>query len=139
MLYTEYSIGINYCVAIPRKVVKSIADIEFLKVDTLNPDVAVEDVKNKIMNMSKQQLNQNDNNGFMTSVESGAKGSLFNVCQMTALLGQQYINGKMLTDSRPQGTIFDQGFVVGSFESGLTPCVGRKNVTLWHCINNITD
>ena len=52
--------------------------------------------------MSRQQLNQNDNNGFMISVESEAKGSLFNVCQMTRLLGQQYINGKRLTDGRPQ-------------------------------------
>ena len=39
---------------------------------------------------------------------------------MTGLLGQQYINGKRLADDMPQGTIFDQGFVVGSFGSGLT-------------------
>ena len=71
--------------------------------------------------MSRQQLNQNDNNGFMISVESGAKGNLFNVCQMTGLLGQQCINGKRLTDDMPQGTIFDQGFIVGSFGSGLSP------------------
>ena len=121
MFYTGYSIGINDCVVIPRKVVKSIVDNEFLKADPLNPDVAVEDVKNKIMNMSRQQLKQNGDNDFLISIESGAKGSLFNVCQMTGLLGQQYINGKRLTDGRPQGTIFDQGFVVGSFRSGLSP------------------
>ena len=57
----------------------------------------------------------------MISVESGGKGSLFNVCQMTGLLGQQYMNGKRLTDDMPQGTIFDQGFIVGSFGSGFTP------------------
>ena len=57
----------------------------------------------------------------MISVESGAKGSLFNICQMTGLLGQQYINGKRLTDDMPEGTIFDQGFVVGLFGSGLNP------------------
>ena len=71
--------------------------------------------------MSKQQLNQNDNNGFMVSVESGAKGSFFNVCHMTVMLEQQYINGKRLTDEITQGTIFDQGFIVGSFGSGLIP------------------
>ena len=49
----------------------------------LNPDIAVEHIKNQILNMSKQLLNQNENNGFMISVESVAKGSLFNVCQMT--------------------------------------------------------
>ena len=37
------------------------------------------------------------------------------------LLGQQYINGKRLTDSILQGTIFDKGFVIGSFGSGLSP------------------
>ena len=121
MLYTRYSIGIDDFVVIPRKVVKSIVDNEFLKADPLNPDVVVEDVKNKIMNMSMEQLSQNDNNGFTISAESVAKGSLFNVCQMTGMLGQQYINGKGLTDGRPQGTIFDQGFVVGSFGSGLNP------------------
>ena len=121
MLYTGYSIGIDDYVVIPRKAVKSIVDNEFLKADSLNSYVAAEDVKNKIMSMSRQQLSQNDDNGFIISVESGAKRSLFNVCQMTGLLGQQYINGKRLTDDMPQGTIFDQGFTVGSFGSGLTP------------------
>ena len=120
MLYTGYSIGTDACMVTPTKVVKSIVDNEFLKVDPLNPDVAVEDVKNKIKNMSRQQLSQNDNNGFMISVRAGAKGSLFNICQMTGLLGQQYINGKRLTDNMPQGTVFDQGFIVESFGSGLT-------------------
>ena len=106
---------------IPRKVVNSIVDNEFLKTDPLNPDVAVEDVKNKIMNISRQQLNQNDNNGFIISVESGAKGSLFNVSQMIGLLGQQYINAKRLTDDTLQGTIFDQGHLVELFGSGLNP------------------
>ena len=106
---------------IPRKVVKSTVVNEFLKADSLDPDVMVENNKNKVMNMSGQLLSQNDNNGFMISIGSGAKESLFNVCQMTGLLGQQYINGKRLTDDMPQGTIFDQGFIVASFGSGLIP------------------
>ena len=106
---------------IPRKVVKSTVVNEFLKADSLDPDVMVENNKNKVMNMSGQLLSQNDNNGFMISIGSGAKESLFNVCQMTRLLGQQYINGKRLTDDMPQGTIFDQGFIVASFGSGLIP------------------
>ena len=79
MLYTGYSIGIDDCVVILRKLVKSIVDSEFLKVDPLNRDVAAEDVKNKIINMSRQRLNQNDNNGFIISIESGAKGG-WSVC-----------------------------------------------------------
>ena len=54
MLYTGYSIGINDCVVILRKVVKSVVDNAFLKADSLDPDVAVEDIKNKVMNMSRQ-------------------------------------------------------------------------------------
>ena len=45
MLYTGYSIGIDDCVVIPKKIVKSIVD-EFLKANPLDPDVVVEDVKN---------------------------------------------------------------------------------------------
>ena len=98
---------------IPGKVAKSVVDNELLKANPLDPDLVVEDVKNNIMNMSRQQLNQDDNNGFMISVGSGAKRSLFNVCQMTGLLGQQFINGKRLTGDMLQGTIFDQGFIAG--------------------------
>ena len=58
----------------------SIVDNEFLKADSLDPDVAVEDVKNKVMNMSRQKLSQTDSNSFLINVGSGAKGSLFNVC-----------------------------------------------------------
>ena len=113
MLCTGYSIGIDDCVVIPRKVVKGIVDNEFLKADLLEPDAVVEDVRNKIMNISRQKLSQNDNNGFMISVESGAKGSLFNLCQMNGLLGEQYINGNRLTYDMLQPNIFDQGFIVG--------------------------
>ena len=53
MLYTGYSIGIDDCVVILKKVVKKIVDNEFLKTNSRNPDVVVEAVKNKIMNMSR--------------------------------------------------------------------------------------
>ena len=71
-MYTGYSINIDDCVVIPRKIVKSIVDNEFLKADLLDPDVAVEDVKNKkVMNMSRQQLSQqyiNGNNNIWTTI-----------------------------------------------------------------------
>ena len=71
-LYTGYSINIDDCVVIPRKIVKSIVDNEFLKADLLDPDAAVEDVKNKkVMNMSRQQLSQqyiNGNNNIWTAI-----------------------------------------------------------------------
>ena len=51
MLYTGYWICIDDYVVIPRKIVKSIVDNEFLKADSLDPGVMVEDVKNKVMSM----------------------------------------------------------------------------------------
>ena len=56
MLYTGYSIGIDDCVVSSRKVVKSMVNNLFLKADSLDPDVAVGTVKNKVMNMSRQLL-----------------------------------------------------------------------------------
>ena len=102
---------------IPREVVESIVNKEFSKVSVgQGPDtVVIENLKNKVMNMSKEQLSQDDDNGFMISV----KGSLFNVCQMTEMVRQQYINGKRLTEGGPK--IFDQGSVVGSFELRISP------------------
>ena len=70
MLYTRYSIGIDDCMVIPRKVVKSIVYNEFLKADLLDPEVVVENVKNKVMNVSRQQLSQIENKGFIISVGS---------------------------------------------------------------------
>ena len=55
---------------ISRKAVKSIVDNEFLEADPLNPHIALEDVKNKTMSMSRQQLSKNNNNGFMITLES---------------------------------------------------------------------
>ena len=54
MLYIGYSIGIGDCVVIARKVVKSIADNDFLKANSLDPDLAVGNIKNKVMNLSRQ-------------------------------------------------------------------------------------
>ena len=47
MLYTGYSIRIDGCVVIPKKVVRIIVD-KFLKADPLDPDVAVEMLKIRI-------------------------------------------------------------------------------------------
>ena len=68
------------------------------------------------MNMFRQQLSQSDNIVFMISVGSRAKGSLFNVCQMTGLLGQQYINGKRLTGGIPQGAILTRDLLLGHLD-----------------------
>ena len=75
------------------------------------------------MGMAKQKLCRHGQvNGFMVSVKSGAKESLFNLRQMTGMLGQQYINGARLSDPiMPVQGLHQKGFVTGSFRTGLTP------------------
>ena len=66
------------------------------------------------MGLDKEKLcRYSQVNGFMVSVKSGAKGSLFNLCQMTGMLGQQHLNSARLSARK--------GFITGSFETGLSP------------------
>ena len=101
MLYTGYSIGIDDCVTIFRQTIEKVVQ------GSLPPDaddlpehcllIYLSNVKDKVMGMAKQQLSSSTfKNEFMTSVNSGAKGRLFNFCQMTEMLAQQYINGERL-------------------------------------------
>jgi len=70
-------------------------------------------------------------NRFMNMVNSGAKGKLINLAQMTACLGQQIIEGKRVPNGIKDRTLphfhkFDEsgiarGFVESSFKTGLNP------------------
>ena len=126
MLYTGYSIGIDDCVTISRQTIEKVVQGSLLPdADDLPKHVLLiylNNTKDKVMGMAKQQLSSMSKNGFMTSVNSRAKGSLFNVCQMTGMLAQQYINGERLrpVDKNVTG-IRQRGFITGSFGVGLTP------------------
>ena len=73
----------------------------------------------------------NKQNRFMNMVNSGAKGKLINLAQMTACLGQQIIEGKRVPNGIKDRTLphfqkFDEtgiarGFVESSFKTGLNP------------------
>ena len=89
------------------------------------------------MGLDKQKLcRYSQVNGFMVSVKSGAKGSLFNLCQMTGMLGQQHINSARLSNpSMAAQDFYQKGFITGSFGTGLTPkqffaCTIWKNFTM---------
>ena len=72
-----------------------------------------------------------DNNGFVTMVKAGSKGSEINIAQMIACLGQQSVDGKRIPKGYMDRTLphyhkYDnspesRGFVESSFISGLTP------------------
>lgn len=87
------------------------------------------------MKKSKDALSPSNN--FKVTEESGSKGSIFNICQITSFLGQQTIDGKRVYGLiHPQDNEFkNRGFVERSFVEGLTPreflhhaMAGRKGV-----------
>lgn len=87
------------------------------------------------MRKSKDALSPHNN--FKTAEESGSKGSIFNICQITSLLGQQTIDGKRVAGLvHPQENEFkNRGFICNSFVEGLSPreffhhaMAGRKGV-----------
>lgn len=100
--------------------------------------VFFEEEVNKILNQTISQVGKvalsttNDlENRMINMVKSGSKGSIINVSQMIACLGQQNVDGKRIPygfDDRtlPHYTKYDdgpesRGFVENSFMTGLTP------------------
>ena len=85
---------------------------------------------NKVGKIAKSKINDLDNR-MINMVNAGSKGSIINVSQMMACLGQVNVDGKRIGygfDDRtlPHYTKFDdgpesRGFVENSFIKGLTP------------------
>jgi DNA-directed RNA polymerase subunit A' len=87
--------------------------------------------------MKKSKDSLSPSNNFKVTEESGSKGSIFNICQITSLLGQQTIDGKRVYGLiHPQDNEFkNRGFIERSFVEGLRPreflhhaMAGRKGV-----------
>ena len=99
---------------------------EFELLVNKNLNQAVTDSGKKIV-----KVLDNNNNRMINMVTSGSKGSIINIGQMIACLGQQNINGKRIPDgwtdrTLPHFTKYDdgpesRGFVDSSFIEGLTP------------------
>lgn len=127
--------------------IKTLTKSTFIKAKTLkdvtiNPFICEQKIlgvlnscTDQSMKMSKDVLPPSNN--FKTMEESGSKGSIFNICQITNLLGQQTIDGKRVYGLiHPQDNEFkNRGFIERSFVEGLTPreffhhaMAGRKGV-----------
>jgi len=113
-----------------------------IKEVTINPFIreqkilgALNSCTDQIMKKSKDALSPLNN--FKVTEESGSKGSIFNICQITSMLGQQTIDGRRMNGLiHPQENEFkNKGFIVHSFVEGLSPreffhhaMAGRKGV-----------
>ena len=73
-----------------------------------------------------------ENNNFISMIESGSKGNYFNLCQIFALLGQQYIKGTRIAPEMNNGarTLYhypfttdyqSRGFISSNFYNGISP------------------
>lgn len=96
-----------------------------------------EDKLKSILNASRDEAGKfltktlNLTNKALVMAQSGAKGSVLNICQMVTTLGQQIVNGKRIQNGFIGRTLphFKQnddmpesrGFVANSFYSGLLP------------------
>jgi DNA-directed RNA polymerase beta' subunit len=151
ILLTGFSIGIEDCLVQGEEQKEKIADViqkcyieaEGIKSTTSHPGIrevritaALSKAKDIGLKIAKDAL-QEDNN-FLSTVKSGAKGDWFNIAQITGLLGQQNLMGKRvspslnngkrslphypLTEDMPLEFEYEsKGFIDSSFIRGLNP------------------
>lgn len=90
---------------------------------------ALADIKTVGLKVAADAMRSSPNN-FVHCVKSGSKGQLFNLAQISGLLGQQQLRGARLVPQLPsrrcavhasRGEFEDRGFVTGNFYSGLNP------------------
>jgi DNA-directed RNA polymerase beta' subunit len=113
-----------------------------LKEVTLNPFIREQKILGTFNSCTDQSMKKSKDslspyNNFKITEESGSKGSIFNICQITSMLGQQTIDGKRVYGLiHPQDNEFkNRGFIEQSFVEGLRPreflhhaMAGRKGV-----------
>jgi DNA-directed RNA polymerase subunit A' len=109
---------------------------------TINPYIREQKILGAFNSCTDQSMRKSKDsltttNNFKITEESGSKGSIFNICQITSILGQQTIDGKRVYGLiHPQDNEFrDRGFIERSFVEGLRPrefihhaMAGRKGV-----------
>lgn len=129
------------------KEVKRLIDSTYIKTSilekvTINPFIREQKILGSLNACTDQCMKKIKDsllptNNFKVTEESGSKGSIFNTCQITSLLGQQTIDGRRVYGLfHPQDNEFkNRGFIESSFVQGLKPreffhhaMAGRKGV-----------
>ena len=145
LLSYGFSIGIHDCLDYTQKEIDNVVHKGFLEADEIeknirNPyikEVKINGVLGKTkdigMNLVKDKI---DNNNFISTITSGSKGSIFNISQITSLLGQQNIDGERIQpqlygnrtlihykfeDLDENDKYESKGFIKHSFIRGLDP------------------
>ena len=150
LLIEGFTVGLGDClVADPAKqqeiqdvIQKCYIESEVLKDTTSHPNIremrinaALNKAKDIGLRIAKGSLSKNNN--FLRTVQAGSKGAIFNVTQITGLLGQQNLGGRRITHQISQGRrslphypfgkltpemeYESKGFIASSFIHGLGP------------------
>ena len=149
--YWGFSISLHDCLLtkndgrdqIEKKVQKAIMKAKSVNLNVVNQEIkeiytrfSLCEARDIGLSLAKQNLREN--NGFRMCVESGSKGSTFNILQIAGLLGQMEILGQRIkptlpfdrtlahyprekermTDAEEVGA---RGFIFSNFLKGLTP------------------
>lgn len=141
-----FSVGISDCVTVNNKDVTSLIETNIEKIDKIleksiikgeNPsqkEVLISSILNNARDVSGKyvQKDLNTENNLYTMVSGGSKGSVINIAQIMACVGQQNVNNQRVGfgyDDRtlPHFKKFDhgpesRGFVKHSYMQGLSPC-----------------
>jgi DNA-directed RNA polymerase III subunit RPC1 len=111
--------------------------LELEKTSKKSQRVFLEDKLKSVLNASRDEAGKfltsslNLTNKALIMAQSGAKGSVLNICQMVSTLGQQIVNGKRVQNGFIGRTLphfkhedlmpESRGFVFNSFYTGLLP------------------
>jgi DNA-directed RNA polymerase beta' subunit len=158
----SFSVGIGDCMPYKTDEIKTVIERGMMESEEIervieNPEIreamvnsALTSASNIGMKIARDCMGTNN---FIDTITSGSKGSLFNIVQITSLLGQQCIDSSRMKpkmygkrtmpyyqkENGEKETLFDKyesrGFVSSSFINGLNPkefflhaCTGREGV-----------
>jgi len=164
VLHFGFSIGMGDCIITKQDEINNAVSRSFLKAKSNEVQTQEEQLKEIYvsyalsgardtgMNIAQKALKQNNN--FIRTVVSGAKGDYFNIAQITGLLGQQNLNGQRICPQLSNNTrtlphypikledytddmrYESRGFIKSSFTKGLSPrefyfhtMTGREGIT----------
>ena len=150
LLIEGFSIGIEDCIVKYKHNTEEINDVIqkcFMEAENVKEttnhagirEVRITGILNKARDMSLKKAKDSikSDNNFLSTVNSGSKGDMFNLAQITGLLGQQNLQGKRIAPSLNNGTrtlphydfkdlppdleYESRGFIKSSFITGLNP------------------
>ncbi len=155
-----FSMGLSDCMTTnPQAVKDALREMttEIDAIESVTSDLSIREGKinnafksamNIAPTLAKKNMYDGERNALSIMLRSGTKGSLINCAQISAFVGQQYIDGKRIQQTLSGGTrtlphfrkgdggVIARGFIFNNYVHGLTPpetffhgAAGRRGIT----------